>query len=156
MEGVEFGTDYINSWLTAWQRNLLYAQDPGQGEARRIWARVAFSALDGAERAGYLTRNANVSRFNLRALLIADLGPGEDPLWDPDRLASDVLAVLPLNLEQAVDWAVDWRTRPGDEILALRTCKNLLAPMKLIIDQLAEGPARAEIYRWLNLWPQLP
>ncbi|TDE60301.1 hypothetical protein E1295_00170 [Nonomuraea mesophila] len=93
MEGVEFGSDYVNSWLAAWQHNLVYAQDRGQGEARRIWARVALSALDGAERAGYLTRNANVSRFNLRALLIADLGPADDPLWDPDGLASEVLAV---------------------------------------------------------------
>ncbi|MEO3832144.1 hypothetical protein ABGB13_08695 [Nonomuraea sp. B10E8] len=44
MESSEFGADNINSWLAAWQHNLLYAQDPGQGEARRIWARVAFAA----------------------------------------------------------------------------------------------------------------
>jgi hypothetical protein len=156
MDGVEFGAAYINSWLAAWQGNLVYAQDPEQGEARRIWARVGFTALDGAERAGYRTRDANASRFNLRALLIADLGPGDDPLWDPDRLAADVLAALPLTLEQAADWAVDWRTRPREEILALRTCKNLLAPTKMITGQLAEGPVSARIERWLRLWPRLP
>lgn len=156
MEGTEFSAACINSWLAAWQHNLVYAQDPGQGETRRIWARVAFAALDGAEQAGYPTRNANASRFNLRALLIADLGPGEDPLWDPDRLASDALAALPLSLEQAAEWAVDWQTRRRDEILALRTCKTLLAPLKLITDQLTERLVRARIDRWLDLWPQLP
>ncbi|MCA2187500.1 hypothetical protein [Nonomuraea cavernae] len=87
---------------------------------------------------------------------VADLGPGGDPLWDPDRLASDVLAALPLSWEQAADWAVDRRTRPREEILAMRTCKNLLAPMRLIADQLAAGPVRARIESWLDLWPQLP
>lgn len=156
MESPEFSADYINSWLAAWQHNLLYAQDPDQGETRRIWARVAFTALDGAEQAGYLTRHADVSRFNLRALLIADLGPGDDPLWDPDRLASDVLEALPLSRKQAADWAVGWQRRSRDEILALRTCKVLLAPMKLITDRLTEGPARVRIDRWLDLWRRLP
>lgn len=91
MESSEFSPDHINSWLAVWQHNVLYAQDPDQGETRRIWARVAFAALDGAEHAGYPARQADASRFNLRALLIADLGPADDPLWDPDRLASDVL-----------------------------------------------------------------
>ncbi|GGP09944.1 hypothetical protein GCM10012278_47620 [Nonomuraea glycinis] len=156
MEGAGYGADCVSSWLAVWQCNLSYAQDPGQGEARRIWARVAFAAIDGAERAGYPTWQADASRFNLRALLIADLGPDDDPLWDPDRLASDVLAVLPLSLEQAAEWAADWRTRSRDEILALRTCKNSLSPMKVVADQMAEGPVRARIDRWLKLWPELP
>lgn len=156
MESSEFGADCINSWLAAWQHNLLYAQDSDQGETRRIWARVAFAALDGAEQAGYSTRYADASRFRLRALLIVDLGPGDDPLWDPDRLASDVLEALPLSRKQAADWAVDWQRRSRDEILALRTCKILLAPMKVITDRVAEEPLRTRIDRWLDLWPQLP
>ncbi|MGW0595426.1 hypothetical protein [Streptosporangium sp. NPDC002607] len=103
MEGSEFGAACSNSWLSAWQLNLACAQDCGEGETRRIWARVAFAALDGAEQADYPTWNANMSRFNLRALLITDLGPGDDPLWDPDQLALDVLKALPLSLEQAAD-----------------------------------------------------
>lgn len=156
MRGSEFTADYVNSWLAAWQHNLICAQDSGRGETRRIWAKVAFAALDGAEQAGFPAWNANMSRFNLRALLITALGPGDDRLWDPDRLALDVLEALPLSLEQAADWAEDWRARPRDEILALRICKNLLAPMELITDRLTEGPVRTRIDRWMDLRPRLP
>ncbi|MEV4805863.1 hypothetical protein AB0K18_38195 [Nonomuraea sp. NPDC049421] len=152
MGSTEFEAGYVNSWLAAWQHNLVYAQDPGQGETRRIWARVALSALDGAERAGYLARNADVSRFNLRALLISDLGSADDPLWDPDQLVSDVLGALPLSFEQAGEWVVDWRARPREQILAMRVCKNLLAPLKLIVDQVSDG----QVERWLALWARLP
>lgn len=155
-DGAAIAADRINEWLGAWQLNQLYAQDRDRGEARRIWARVAFAALDGAERAGYPTRDANIGRFHLRALLIADLTPDDDPLWSPDRLASDVLQALPLDLEQARDWVTDWRTRPRHEILALRTCKSLLNPMESIVDRLAEGPVRTQIDRWLDLRPHLP
>ncbi|MBN6058111.1 hypothetical protein JYK22_39685, partial [Nonomuraea sp. RK-328] len=156
MAGIVFDADHINSWLAAWEHNLFYAQRPDEGERRRLWARVAFAALDGAERAGCPARIANKGRFNLRALLIANLGSGSDPLWDPDRLAADVLAVLPLTLEQAADWAGDWRQHPRDEILDLRICKSLVVPLKSIIDLSAEAPARALIDRWLDLWPRLP
>ncbi|MEV7011159.1 hypothetical protein [Streptosporangium sp. NPDC051022] len=97
-----------------------------------------------------------MSRFNLRALLITDLGFGNDPLWDPDWLASDVLEALPLSLERAADWVEDWRARPLGEILALRICKNFLVPMELITDRLAEGPVRTQIDRWMDLRPRLP
>src|SRR5690349_9784243 len=86
--GAGVTADRINEWLSAWQLNQSYAQDRDRGEARRIWARVAFVALDGAEQVGYPTSSANVGRFSLRAMLIADLAPDDDPLWSPDRLAS--------------------------------------------------------------------
>ncbi|WP_440104133.1 hypothetical protein [Streptosporangium sp. H16] len=155
-DGAEDSVDRINEWLGAWQLNQSYAQDRDRGEARRIWARVAFAALDGAEQAGCPTKNADAGRFHLRALLITDLGPGDDPLWDPDRLALDVLEALPLSLEQAADWAEDWRARPRGEILALRICKNLLAAMELITDRLEEGPMKTQIDRWMDLRPRLP
>ncbi|MEU4541491.1 hypothetical protein AB0G15_42345 [Streptosporangium sp. NPDC023825] len=154
--GEEVTADRVNEWLSAWQLNQGYAQDHNRGEARRIWARVAFAALDGAEQAGYPTKSANASRFNLRASLIADLVPDDDLLWSPDRLASNVLEALPLGLEQARDWAIDWRTRPRHEILALRTCKSFLGPMELIVDRLAAGPVRTQIDRWLDLRTHLP
>lgn len=127
IESTEFHAACINSWLSAWQLNLARSQDHGGGGRWRIWAKVAFAALDGAEQAGLPAWNANMSRFNLRALLITALGPGDDPLWDPGRLASDVLEALPLSLEQAAGWAEDWQSHSRDEILALRICKNLLA-----------------------------
>jgi hypothetical protein len=51
---------------------------------------------------------------------------------------------------------VDWRTRPHDEIMTLRVCKNVLAPMKVIGDRLMEGAVAAQIDHWLKLWPRLP
>ncbi|MEU0481508.1 hypothetical protein ABZ260_20255 [Streptosporangium sp. NPDC006013] len=155
-DGAGDSVDRINEWLGAWQLNQSYAQDRDRGEARRIWARVAFAALDGAEQAGYPTKNADAGRFHLRALLIVDLTPDDDPLWSPDQLASDVLEALPLGLEQARAWVTDWRMRPRHEIAALRTCKNLLGPMEPIADRLAAGPVRAQINRWLDLRAHLP
>ncbi|OUC91506.1 hypothetical protein CA984_33450 [Streptosporangium minutum] len=155
-DGAEVSVDRINDWLGAWRLNQSHAQDRDRGEARRIWARVAFAALDGAEQAGYPMRNADADRFHLRALLIVDLAPDDDPLWSPDQLASDVLEALPLGLEQARAWVTDWRMRPRHEILALRTCKNLLGPMESIADRLAIGPVRTQIDRWLDLRAHLP
>ncbi|MEV4376954.1 hypothetical protein [Streptosporangium sp. NPDC049644] len=130
--GAEFTEDRVNQWLGVYQANLLYAQERGRGEDRRIWARVAFAALDGLERAGCPARDVNTRRFNLRALLITDPGPNGDPLWSPEQLAVDVLRNLPLSLEQAREWAADWTARPRHEMQALRTCKSLIKPMELV------------------------
>ncbi|MEV4377866.1 hypothetical protein [Streptosporangium sp. NPDC049644] len=153
--GAEFAEDRINQWLSVYQANLFYAQERDRGEERRIWARVAFAALDGLERAGCPTQDLNVRRFNLRALLIAGLGPNGDPWWSPDRLAVDVLEAPPLSLEQAREWATDWAA-PRHEMQALRTCKNLIKPMELVADRLTAGPVRTRIERWMDLRTHLP
>lgn len=152
----EFTEDRVNQWLSVYQANLLYAQERDRGEERRIWARVAFAALDGLERAGRPIQDVNTRRLSLRALLIADLGPNGDPLWSADRLAADVLETLPLSLEQAREWATDWTTRPRHEIHALRTCKNLIKPIELVADRLTTGPVRTQIERWMDLRKRLP
>ncbi|MER5319372.1 hypothetical protein [Streptosporangium roseum] len=154
--GAEFAEDRVNQWLSVYQANLLYAQERDRGEERRIWARVAFAALDRLERAGCPTQDVSMRRFNLRALLIADLGPNGDPLWSPDRLAMDVLETLPLSLERAREWATDWTARPRHEMHALRTCKNLIKPMELVADRLTTGPVRTQIERWMDLGTHLP
>ncbi|MFC7645511.1 hypothetical protein ACFQX6_36525 [Streptosporangium lutulentum] len=95
-------------------------------------------------------------RFNLRGLLIEELPPDGDPLWDPDALGADVLAALPLSLQRAQAWSTDWTTRPRIEILALRTCKNLLGSMRTIADRVTAEPLRTQVDQWLELWPRLP
>ncbi|MDP9846989.1 hypothetical protein [Streptosporangium lutulentum] len=148
--------DVRNQWIAAYQLNQLHAQLPEQGEGRRVFARMVFFALDGAEKAGYPKRNADAVRFNLRGLLIEELPPDGDPLWDPDALGADVLAALPLSLQRAQAWSTDWTTRPRIEILALRTCKNLLGSMRTIADRVTAEPLRTQVDQWLELWPRLP
>ncbi|WP_203971189.1 hypothetical protein [Planotetraspora silvatica] len=155
-DGLAAAGDVRNHWIAAYQLNQLHAQLPEQGEGRRVFARLAFFALDSAEKAGYPKQDADAVRFNLRALLIRELPSDGDPLWDPDVLGADVLAALPLALLEAQAWSTDWATRPRVEILALRTCKNLLGSMRTIADRVTGEPLRTQLDQWLELWPRLP
>ncbi|MFC0866298.1 hypothetical protein ACFHYQ_28790 [Sphaerimonospora cavernae] len=134
----------INYWLAVWELNNFYARQPEQGEGRRMWAETAMYALARAEGAGLDIITANMSRFHLRACLIDDLGPTGSPLLNPDALAVDILAALPLQREDAAEWAPNWQQRSHTEIRALRQCKNLLAPAQIIRNYLSTTPtARA-------------
>ncbi|GAB1822876.1 hypothetical protein [Herbidospora sp. RD11066] len=152
----ESGSANVGDWIAAYQLNQIQAQHPERGEGRRVFAHMAFFALDGAEKAGYPKRHADAVRFHLRGLLINELPPDGDPLWDPDALGADVLAALPLSLQQAQTWTADWTARPRIEILALRTCKNLLEPMRTIADRVTAEPLRTQLDQWLELQPRLP
>lgn len=148
--------DLINHWIEAYQLNQHYAQLPEQGEARGVFARMVFFALDRAEEAGYPTEAADAVRFNLRALLIKDLPPDADPLWNPDLLGSEVLAALPLDHAEAESWLADWPTRSATDILALRRCKNLIGSVRPVADMITERDVALRLAAWLSLWPRLP
>lgn len=113
-------------------------------------------ALARAEAAGLDGVTANVSRFNLRAHLIDSLGATRSPLLNPDALAMDILAALPVELEDAAEWAADWRQRPHTQIRALRQCKNLLAPAHIIRSHLSATPTARALDQWLALRARLP
>ncbi|WP_433351503.1 hypothetical protein ACQP25_00360 [Microtetraspora malaysiensis] len=146
----------INHWLAVWELNSFYARQPEQGEGQRMWAETAMYALARAEAAGLDAIIANASRFHLRACLIDNLGPTCSPLLNPDALAMDILAALPLQLEDAAEWATNWQQRPHVEILTLRQCKNLLAPAQAIRGYLATTPTARALDQWLALCEQLP
>ncbi|MFF4773352.1 hypothetical protein [Microtetraspora fusca] len=146
----------INHWLAVWELNSFYARQPEQGEGQRMWAETAMYALGRAEAAGLDAITANVSRFHLRAGLIDDLGPTGSSLWNPDALAADILAALPLRRERAATWAANWQQRPRSEILTLRQCKSLLAPAQSIRGYLSKTPTTTELDEWLGLREQLP
>ncbi|MEU7885657.1 hypothetical protein AB0B54_09170 [Microbispora bryophytorum] len=146
----------INYWLSVWELNSFYAHQPEQGEGQRVWAETAMYAIGRAEAAGLDTTSANARRFYLRAGLINDLGPMGSSLWNPDALAADILAALPLQLEQATEWATNWQQRPRTEILALRRCKNLLGSAQYIRDYLSTTPTARRLDQWLTLREQLP
>ncbi len=146
----------INHWLAVWELNSLYARQPEQGDGRHMWAETAMYALARAEDAGLDAVAANMSRFHLRAWMIVNLGPTDSPLVNPDALAADILAALPLRREDAAEWAPGWRRRSHAEILALRQCKNLLAPAQVIRHRLSAGPTVRVLDQWLDLRERLP
>lgn len=149
-------SDSINLWLGVWEVNSFYACQAEQGEGRRAWAETAMYALARAEAAGLDGVTANVSRFNLRAHLIDSLGATRSPLLNPDSLAMDILAALPVELEDAAEWAPDWRQRPHTQIRVLRQCKNLLAPAHIIRSHLSATPTARALDQWLALRARLP
>ncbi|MEU7695194.1 hypothetical protein FLW53_26845 [Microbispora sp. SCL1-1] len=153
---VDHPSESVNHWLGVWEVNSLHACRAELGEGRRAWAETAMYALARAEAAGLDAIAANVRRFNLRAYLIDSLGSTRSPLLNPDALAIDILAALPAELENAAEWAADWRQRPHKQLLALRQCKNLLAPAEIIRSHLSETPTARTLDQWLALRAQLP
>ncbi|MEU7882956.1 hypothetical protein [Microbispora bryophytorum] len=153
---VDHPSGSINHWLAVWELNSSYARQPEQGDGRRMWAETAMYALARAEDAGLGAVAANINRFHLRARMIADLGLTGSPLVNPDALAADILAALPLGREEAAELASGWRQRSHAEILALRQCKNLLASAQVIRHRLSAGSAARVLDRWLALRERLP
>ncbi|MBD3148410.1 hypothetical protein [Microbispora bryophytorum] len=153
---VDHPSGSINHWLAVWEVNSSYARRPEHGDGRRMWAETAMYALARAEDAGLDAVTANVQRFRLRAWMINNLGPASVPIVDPDALVADILAALPLRLEDAAEWAPGWRQRSLAEILALRQCKNLLAPAQIVRHRLSVGPPVRVLDRWLALRERLP
>ncbi|MEN3535182.1 hypothetical protein AAH991_08750 [Microbispora sp. ZYX-F-249] len=148
--------DSVNRWLAVWDVNSSYACQPEQGEGRWLWAQTAMYALARAEAAGLDAIGANARRFQLRAFLIENIGPTDAPLFNPDALAVDILAALPLRLEDAAEWVTTWRQRPPAQILALRQCKNLLASAPAIRGHLSVTPTAEALDQWLALRERLP
>jgi hypothetical protein len=153
---VDHPSGSINHWLAVWELNSLYARQPEQGDGRHMWAETAMYALARAEDAGLDAVTANTNRFHLRAWMIDNLGPTGSPLANPDALVADILAALPLRLEDAAEYASGWQQRSHAEILALRQCKNLLAPAQAIRHRLSVGPTARVLDRWLALRERLP
>lgn len=53
--------------------------------------------------------------------------------------------------------AAAWRELPPARMLRLRHAKNLLTPLRSIMDALdPDDPARSELSAWLDLVPELP
>ncbi|MFU8850098.1 hypothetical protein ACNAW0_03775 [Micromonospora sp. SL1-18] len=149
----------INWWLrTRWIAQLHVCDRTLTAEARREWAEVALSLTDRAERfAGYDRWSAAADGFNLRTVLIQELGsvPG-DQNWERAALVRSVLAAVTLTPDQAGELAERWQALPVDQILLLRRHKNLLASLAPLVDQLPAGPDAERVRTWLLVLPNLP
>lgn len=149
----------VNWWLgTRWIAQLHVYDRTLTAEARREWAEVALSLTDRAERyAGYDRWSASADGFNLRSLVIRDLGsvPGDEN-WDRAALVRSILAAMTLTPARAAQLAVRWQSLPVEQIRLLRRHKNLLAPLVPLVDQLPAGPDAERVHAWLLVLPHLP
>jgi hypothetical protein len=94
----------INWWLQVRWTPQLHAYDTGLADdARREWADVFLLLIDRMQRfTTYGPWDAAADRFNMRALLIRQLGQVDgSTTWNADSLAHDVLAMLTLSPSEA-------------------------------------------------------
>lgn len=126
-------------------------------DTRRRWAKMSLTANaqmradDPCDRARQGRQN-----FALRTWIIEHLGPGEDPDWNPEALAADTLAVLPVDANQAATLSAKWRDLPIKQISELRRHKNLTAHVDRLVGYLQEGPTKDRLIAWLGVRAQLP
>ncbi|MEV7227204.1 hypothetical protein AB0M79_09295 [Polymorphospora sp. NPDC051019] len=92
--------------------------------------------------------------FMLRTWVIEHFGPGADPTWDPETLATDTL--LALGVDPAEVPAVDWRGLTVEEIGRLRRYKNLTAHLDRLISYLPPGATKDELAAWIQVRGRLP
>jgi len=149
----------VNWWLrTRWIAQRHVYDRTLSAEARREWAEVALSLTDHAERfAGYDRWSAAADGFNLRSLLIQELGsvPGDEK-WEPAALVRSVLATVTLTPDQAGELAERWQTLPVEQVQLLRRHKNLLTPLAPLVDQLPAGPDAERVRTWMLVLSNLP
>jgi hypothetical protein len=113
--------------------------------------------LDAAEQAGVLSAlECATRRLNVASVLLTRLPARHDGgLLDPDHIVELLLAALPLSPEAAASIG-DWRTLDREEILRLRTAKNLLKPAIAAL-RAAQGDALDErVKPWEAVLPRLP
>ncbi|MFE2572037.1 hypothetical protein [Streptomyces mirabilis] len=163
MEEVQAWADHPNHHGQELERirevTVSHAQDDHlDAESRKRWAKLSLQTNarmpgDGpwpqARRAG--------NNFRLRTLIIDRLGPDrQDFDWDPDLLASDILATLTLTPTHARELSCHWHALPTDQIAELRRLKNGTAPLQRLLRHLQPGPTCDQAREWLAVRDLLP
>jgi hypothetical protein len=149
----------VNWWLGARWTPQLHAYDNTlAGEARREWAEVFLLLVDGMDRfTTYDPWRAALDRFMMRAYVVSRLGQVEgSATWNADSLAHDILGMLSISPEQAREESQSWRSLAIDQIKTLRNHKNMLKPLKCVVDLLEPSPSADRAREWLALRPALP
>jgi hypothetical protein len=149
----------VNWWLRArWTLQLRAYDRTLDAESRQEWAEVFLVLVGCMQRfTGYDRWNADADRFNMRALLIRELGQVDgSTTWNADALARDVLATLTLSVGQARKQSQQWRSLPPGQILTLRRHKILLTPLESIAARLSRSSDTDAVREWLAMRPALP
>jgi len=106
---------------------------------------------------------AAADRFNMRALLISQLGEVDgSSIWNAEALMHDVLAMLTLRPSDVRELVRQWRSLPKDRTLILQhhrsvleristvlDHRNVLAPLALVADLLPSSPDADLVREWL-------
>lgn len=127
-------------------------------ESRKRWAKLSLhtNARMTGEHPWQQARKAD-NNLRLRTLIIDRLGPDEsDPDWNPNVVASDILAVLTLTPATAREMSSHWQILPIDQIASLRRHKNATAPLQQLLRHLQPGPTHDHAREWLAVRDLLP
>jgi hypothetical protein len=103
----------------------------------------------------YRARRAQ-ENFLVRMWIIEKLGPNGDPDWDPVALATDTLATLTLDADQATAMAINWRDLPHEQRGELHRHHNLTLHVHRLVRHLPGGPAKDRLIAWAGFGRQLP
>jgi hypothetical protein len=92
------------------------------------------------------------NNVRLRTNIIDRLGPDiQDPDWNPDLVAADILAALTLTPTQARELSDHWQALPVERFCELRDVKNTTAPLQRLLRHLQPGPIRDQAREWLTI-----
>jgi hypothetical protein len=127
-------------------------------EERIRWGALAVEAARRKHSEGGVAEVESVAEEVLsRSYMIKNFGPGDaDSVRDPADLLSRAVAVIGREREEISRAADDWRRQPVGEIRSLRQVKNILTPLRAVLDHLDEGSVRQDLRAWLDLIPKLP
>ncbi|MFD2688034.1 hypothetical protein ACFS5L_24835 [Streptomyces phyllanthi] len=151
----------VNEWIAAAQQFAARVQEDPGGLTDEQWRATAGawrSLLTAAERATGPQRGEWLMRdLWLRSWLLRTLRPREDiPLLDPGPVLEQALDALPMGPEEAAELAPRWRELDRPRILALRTIRLRLAPVRVLAPYLADHPRWGEYETWEQLIGELP
>ncbi|WP_203924905.1 hypothetical protein [Rugosimonospora africana] len=149
----------INWWLSArWTPQRRACDRALDAESRREWAEGFLTLVNCMQRFTTYDRwSASADQFNMRALLIGQLGEVDgNTTWSADALVRDLLAALTLTPREAREQSRTWRSLPTDQILTLRRHKTLLAPLETIVGLLSRSADKDSVRDWLTVRPALP
>jgi hypothetical protein len=131
---------------------VFHAQDDRlEPEDRKRWAKLSLQINarmhgDGPwEQTRMVTQN-----FRLRTLIIDRLGPDpQDPDWNPDLVASEILAAITLTSAQVRELSERWKTRSMDQIGELRRLKSTVAPLQQLLRHIQSRQLYDQAQEWL-------
>ncbi|WP_329011337.1 hypothetical protein [Streptomyces sp. NBC_01601] len=133
--------------------------DSQDAETRLIWAKLAIAA--GGQRdasSGSAPARTLADEVSVRAYAVREFGavPG-DEIRDASELCETVFRGIGMSRQDVSAEAAARQELPRDGMLRLRRVKNLLTPLRSIMDTLGpDDPVRLELSAWLALIPELP
>jgi hypothetical protein len=120
---------------------------------RHAYETLIAAAFDG----GAIDKRESVLRI---VNLLVALAASSNSDADADEFAAEAkrlaLKNIPMSLENAQVAARDWRALPMDEIRDMRYARNLLSPLRPIMNRGHSEIDSAMVDAWLDLLPALP